>query len=203
VKDPRFAKFVLVVNGFVPAVLLAWNAQHHQLGADTVGFCQDATGFIALILLLLTLCVTPLRKLTGYNYLSHFRKTLGLFAFFYAMCHFAIYFVIQRGLSFSAAIRDISHNYFIVFGLIGLVVMIPLALTSTTASIRRLGAKRWKLLHRLVYVAAVAGVIHYYFRFKTVHDLPIILGAILAVLLLSRIPRPAKPKPAAHRVGGA
>jgi sulfoxide reductase heme-binding subunit YedZ len=187
VKDPAFAKFVLFVNGLVPAALLAWAADHHQLGADPIGYCIDTTGFIALTFLLLTLLVTPLRKLTGYNFLSHFRRMLGLFAFFYALCHFSIYFFIEQHYNFTQAFTNVLKNYFILLGLTSLVVMIPLAITSTAGMVRRLGAKRWKALHRLTYVAAIAGVLHYFYRFKTPHELPIIFGVMLAVLLLARI----------------
>jgi len=193
VKDPAFAKFVLFVNGLVPLVLLAWAVDQHRLGVDPTEYCLDTTGLIAVTFLILTLAVTPVRKLTGYNFLSHFRKTLGLFAFFYAVCHFSIYFIVQRDLSIPETIADVTKNKFILFGMLGLLVMIPLALTSTAGMIRRLGAKRWKLLHRLTYVAAIAGVVHYFYRFKTVHQLPILYGSILAVLLLARVINIKKP----------
>ena len=160
-KDSDFAKFVLLVNGAVPLVLLTWDATHGELGADSQNRAVHITGMTALIFLMLTLAVTPVRKITGWNWLSHFRRMLGLYAFFYASVHFSIYFGLEKGLSISAVIDDALRHNFILFGMIALLLMIPLAATSTNGIIKWMGAAKWKRLHQLVYVSAIAGVTHY------------------------------------------
>jgi sulfoxide reductase heme-binding subunit YedZ len=188
-RDPGFAKFVLFVNSLVPGVLLSYDAYYHHLGAEPIRISQDVTGMTALIFLMLTLCVTPVRKITGWNWLSHFRRMLGLFAFAYASAHFLIYFVFDQNFDLSAAVRDALHHYFILLGLAALVMMIPLAITSTNGSIKRLGAARWKQLHWLIYPTAICGVVHYYlFRSaKNQITYPLTFAAILGILLGYRL----------------
>ena len=197
--DIRFAKLLVLVNSAVPAALLGWDAWHHQLGANPVNFAILTTGLMALIFLMLTLAVTPLRKVTGLNWLISFRRMLGLYAFFYACAHFLIFFSLDRGFSVSSTLHEIITRNYLWLGILGLLVMVPLAVTSTNAMIKRLGGKRWRTLHRLAYVAAVAGVIHYYMQVKADVRQPLVFAAVLAILLGYRLMvylYPSKPAPA-------
>jgi DMSO/TMAO reductase YedYZ heme-binding membrane subunit len=160
-KDPGFAKFVVLVNGSVPLAMLGWDAYHSQLGADPDNRAIHVTGMTALIFLMLTLAVTPVRKISGWNWLSHFRRMLGLFAFTYASVHFLIYFALERGFSITSVVNDALAHNFIFFGMTALLLMIPLAATSTNGIIKWMGAAKWKRLHRLVYISAIAAVLHY------------------------------------------
>ena len=186
-KDPRFAKLVVFVNSLVPLALLASDAYDHNLGPDPVNSALHTTGNLALIFLLLTLCITPLRRLTGANWPSHFRRMLGLFAFFYALTHFGIYFSCLQVFSISGVIADTIKRPFILYGMSALVLMIPLAITSTNGMIKRLGAAKWHLLHRLIYVAAICGVVHYWKLVKADIRKPAIYAAALTLLLAYRV----------------
>jgi len=181
--DIRFAKFLMLVNCAVPGVLLGWDAWHHQLGANPVNFSILTTGILALIFLMLTLLVTPVRKITGWNWLIFSRRTFGLYAFFYAALHFLIFFSLDRSFSVSSTLTEMVKRKYLIVGSIGLFVMVPLAVTSTNAMIKRLGGKRWRALHRLAYVAAIAGVIHYYMQVKADLRQPLAFAAVLAMLL--------------------
>lgn len=185
--DIRFAKLLVLVNCAVPATLLGWDAWHHKLGANPVNFAILTTGLMALIFLMLTLAVTPLRKITGLNWLISFRRMLGLYAFFYACAHFLIFFGLDRAFSVSSTLHEIIKRKYLWLGITGLLVMVPLAVTSTNAMIKRLGGKRWRTLHRLAYVAAVAGVIHYYMQVKADVRQPLVFAAVLAILLGYRL----------------
>ena len=146
------------------------------------------TGTLALIFIMLTLAVTPIRKLTGWNWLSHFRRMIGLFAFCYALVHVSIYFNYDQALSVSGVVADTIKRPFILYGMAGLLFfMTPLALTSTNGMIKRLGARRWKWLHRLIYVAAVCGVVHYWKLVKADTRKPAVFTMVLAVLLGYRL----------------
>lgn len=203
--DAQFAKFLVAVNGMVPLALLAYDAYHHRLGADPVTFAIHTTGMMTLIFLLLTLCVTPVRRLFSWNFASHFRRMLGLYAFFYCCLHFTLYFAFNKSGSVSAVLADVGKRPFILFGMTGLALMIPLAVTSTNGMIKRLGAKRWKQLHQLVYLAALAGVTHFYLfgkvRTGTTYAFVTALCVLLGYRLVAdRIPplrkRPARTMPA-------
>ena len=185
--DIRFAWLLLLVNGAVPVTLLAWDAWHHRLGANPVNFALLTTGMSALVFLLLTLSVTPLRKINGLNWLISLRRTFGLFAFFYACVHFLIFFSLDRSFSVSSTLSEMVKRKYLIVGSIGLLSMIPLAVTSTNGMIKRLGGKRWRALHRLTYVAAVAGVIHYYMQVKADVRQPLVFMAVLAVLFAYRL----------------
>ena len=198
--DIRFAKLLVLFNAAVPATLLFWDACHHRLGANPVNFAILTTGMSALTFLLLTLAVTPLRKITGLNWIIFSRRTLGLYAFFYASLHFLIFFIFDRSLSISSTLSEMVKRKYLLVGITGLLVMVPLAITSTNAMIKRLGGKRWRALHRLAYVAAIAGVLHYYMQVKADVRQPLAFAAALAILLgyrlIAYLRRP-KPTPAA------
>ena len=157
-----------------------------DLTANPIEFLTRFTGSWALILLLASLFVSPLRKLFGWNNLIKYRRMLGLFAFFYALLHFSTYMVLDHFFDFQAIFKDIVKRPYVTAGFTGFVLMIPLAITSTAAMIRRLG-KRWQQLHRLVYVAAIAGVVHFYWLVKADIRRPVQYGAVLLVLLACRL----------------
>jgi sulfoxide reductase heme-binding subunit YedZ len=186
-QDVKFNKFVVFVNSLIPLTLLAWDAVWRQLGANPTEFAIRTTGFLTLIFLLITLSVTPLRKLTGRNDLIKYRRMLGLFAFFYGALHLSIYFAVDRNLSFTSAAGDVAQRPFIAFGMTAFFLMIPLAATSTNSMIKRLGGKRWQQLHKLTYLCAIGGVIHYYLIVKSDVLMPLAFAAILAALLGYRV----------------
>ncbi|HUB25005.1 MAG TPA: protein-methionine-sulfoxide reductase heme-binding subunit MsrQ [Tepidisphaeraceae bacterium] len=186
-KDSEFAKFVLLVNGVTPLALLGWDAINNHLGADPIEFALLTTGMLTLIFVLLTLCVTPARKILHFNFLSNFRRMLGLLAFFYGSLHFLIYFVCYQSFSVRATVQDTIKRPFILFGMTCLILMAPLAITSTQGMIRRLGAANWKRLHWLIYPAAAAAVTHFWLYEKADTRKPRAFATVLAVLLLYRI----------------
>jgi sulfoxide reductase heme-binding subunit YedZ len=192
-RDARFAKLVLFVNSAVPLTLLGWDAIHHNLGANPIEFAIRTTGMLTLIFLLLTLTVTPMRKLTGWNWLSHFRRMLGLYAFFYGSLHFLTYFGFYQSFNVRHVVTDTIARPFILFGMTALLMMIPLAITSTNGMIKRMGAKRWKQLHWLIYPAAIAGVLHYYLLVKADVLKPELFAVVLGLLFWQRLIRKRPP----------
>jgi sulfoxide reductase heme-binding subunit YedZ len=186
-KDIPFAKFVLFVNSLVPGLLLLWDASHGRAGANPVNYAIRTTGLLALIFLSLTLLITPLRKLKGLSWLIHLRRRLGLFSFFYALAHFSIFFVFDRALSVRDTLAEMGKRPYLMVGSLALLILTPLAITSTNAMIKRMGAKRWRALHRLVYVAAIAGVVHFYMLVKSDVRLPIAFGIGVGILLGYRV----------------
>jgi sulfoxide reductase heme-binding subunit YedZ len=185
--DLRFARLLVLINAAVPAALLGWDAWHHDLGANPVNFAILTTGMLTLIFLMLTLAVTPLRKITGLNWIIFSRRTLGLYAFFYASLHFLIFFGLDRSFSIPDTLSEMIKRKYLLVGITGLLVMVPLAVTSTNAMIKRLGGKRWRALHRLAYVAAIAGVIHFYMQVKADERRPLAFAAVLTILLGYRL----------------
>jgi methionine sulfoxide reductase heme-binding subunit len=185
--DIRFTKLLVLVNGAVPLVLLVWDQLHHRLGANPQNFLILTTGMMTLIFLLLTMLVTPLRKVAGLNWLIQLRRMLGLYAFFYGCLHFLCFFSLDRGFSISSTLSEMAKRKYLIVGSSALIAMIPLAITSTNAMIKRLGGKRWRKLHRLAYVAAIAGVIHYYMQVKADTRQPLAFAVVLAVLLGYRL----------------
>src|SRR2546429_587402 len=159
--DGRFGKWLVIVNGLVPVALLAWDGWRHQLGVNEVNFAIRTTGLVGLVLIVLSLAVTPLRKLTGWNGLIAIRRNLGVLGFTYIALHFFIFFWWDREGDIASTFAEIVEREYLWFGFGALLLMVPLAITSTDAMVSRLGAKRWKLLHRLAYAIAICGVIHY------------------------------------------
>lgn len=185
---------LLIANGF---------GLGGSLGANPIDKITDVTGTWTLRFVLITLAATPLRRLTGWNTVIRFRRMLGLFAFFYGSLHFLTWAALDQGLALQFIGADIAKRPYITVGFLGFVLMIPLAITSTAGWIRRLGGKRWQLLHRAIYVTAVCGVIHYLWLVKSDTARPLTYGAILAVLLGIRVWYAWRPKPAATVSAGA
>lgn len=179
-------KLLLFAACASPAVQLAYEAYTGNLGVNPIEYITRFTGSWSLIILIASLAVTPLRRLTGKNDLIKVRRMLGLFAFFYAALHFATYMGLDLFFDFGAIGKDIIKRPYITVGFLAFLIMVPLAATSTAGMIRRLG-KRWQLLHRLVYVAAIAGVIHFYWLVKADITRPAQYGAVLALLLGYRL----------------
>ena len=186
-KDTTFSKALIFINSLVPLVLLGWDAAHHRLGANPLEFITRTTGMLTLIFLLLSLCITPLRKLMGWNWLIKFRRMVGLYAFFYGSLHFIAYIWFDRFFNLKSAAADILQRPFIAVGMVSFFILIPLAITSTNKMIKRLGGKRWNRLHKTVYVAGAGGVLHYYMLVKSDTRLPLAFVFAVAILLGYRI----------------
>lgn len=186
-KDVRFSKVLLFINSLVPIALLGWDAYHKRLGANPLEFVTRTTGMLTLIFLSLTLAVTPVRKISGWNFLGKFRRMLGLYAFFYGFLHFMTYVWFDRFFNIRSAVGDIAQRPFIAIGMASFFLMAPLAITSTNKMVKRLGGKRWSKLHKLIYVAGLGGVIHYYILVKSDTRLPITFAVVLAFSLGYRI----------------
>ncbi len=194
----KWTKAAVFVLCLAPAGALLWRAYEGNLGANPIEFITHATGDWTLRLLLLTLAVTPARKLLGLPQLIRLRRMLGLFAFFYGCLHALTYFWLDKFFDFREILKDVGKRPFVTAGFTAFVLLVPLAVTSTAGWIRRLGGKRWQRLHRLVYVSAVAGVVHYYWLVKSDVRAPLAYGAILLLLLSYRILKSLR-RPAALR----
>lgn len=160
-RDVLIVKCVLFVLLLLPFARLLWRAASDQLGANPVEFVTRATGWWILFLICVTLCVTPARVMLGMPWLIRIRRMLGLFAFFYALLHAAIYFALDQGFDLQSIVKDIAKRPFITVGFAAFVLLIPLAATSFNAAIKRLGAGRWQALHRAIYAIAILGVLHF------------------------------------------
>lgn len=183
----RVAKPVLFVASLWPAAHLAYAlANGAGLGANPAETLQLETGIWALRFLLASLAITPVRRLTGWNRLIQYRRMLGLFAFFYATLHLSTYVVLDRYFELSGILEDVAKRPYITVGMLAFLLMVPLALTSTKGWIRRLG-RRWQLLHRLVYISAIAACLHFLWKVKVMIGEPVYYAAILAVLLGARL----------------
>ncbi len=170
----------------VPMTLLIHAAFTNQLSANPREDIRDTTGIWTLRFLMITLAITPVRRITGWHSLVRFRRMMGLFAFFHASLHFITYVWLDQSFDFNEMVKDLTKNPFIIGGYFSLILMIPLAVTSTKKWIARLGGRRWQLVHRLVYFSAAAGVFHYYWRVKLDIQRPVAYGALLTVLLSIR-----------------
>lgn len=183
----RCARLLLFLLCLLPAAALVWSIAAGDLGANPLEAIRDSTGIWTLRFLLITLAITPLRRLTRWHKVIKVRRMLGLFSFFYAALHFISYVWLDQFFALSGMIKDLTRRPFIMAGYAGFVLLIPLAVTSTRKWILRLGGERWQLLHRLIYISAAAGILHYFWRVKLDVRQPIIYGTVLAVLLLLRI----------------
>jgi sulfoxide reductase heme-binding subunit YedZ len=180
-------KIALFAGALVPLARLLWKALHDGLGANPIEVITHSTGDWTLILILATLAITPLRRITRQYWLISLRRMIGLFAFFYGTLHFLTYIWLDKFFDLHEMFKDIAKRPFITIGFSAYLLLIPLALTSTAWSIRRLGGKNWQRLHRLIYLTGILGVIHYAWLVKADHRKPIEYGIILSILLLYRI----------------
>lgn len=181
-------KPMLFLLCLLPLAQLGWDVWHNTLGADPVAQLEHRSGDWSLRLLLATLAITPLRKLSGWNKIIRYRRMLGLFAFFYISVHLSIYLVIDLGGFWSQLLSEIVKRPYITVGFTAWLLLIPLAVTSTKAMMRRLG-RRWQQLHRLVYVAVMLGVLHFLWLVKADKREPAIYLAIFLLLMLWRLPQ--------------
>lgn len=182
-----YGKPLVFLAALAPLALLGWRIAHDALGANPVEAINRFTGDWALRFLLITLAITPLRRLTGFNLLVRWRRMLGLFAFFYATLHITSFVWIDQGFDVDEIIKAVIKRPFITVGFLAFVLLIPLALTSTNAMVRRLGGKRWQQLHRLVYVIGGLAVLHFFWMVKSDIREPLLYAAILLLLLGYRL----------------
>src|ERR671912_276888 len=180
-------KAPVVLACLAPVAWLAWAAVEGRLGANPISEITKETGTWTLRFVVFTLAITPVRKLTGWNLLVRYRRMLGLFAFFYGTLHLVTYVWLDQFFDVAAITKDVLKRPFITVGFAAFLLMVPLALTSTTGWIRRLGGKRWQALHRLIYATAVLGVVHYWWLVKADISRPVTYGAIVATLLAARL----------------
>jgi methionine sulfoxide reductase heme-binding subunit len=183
----KWTKAAVFLLCLIPFVDLLWRFISGNLGINPVETLQHGTGDWTLRFLVFTLCITPFRKLLKLPDLIRFRRMLGLFAFFYVGLHFLTYLGPDQSFNLAGMWKDVAKRPYITVGFTAFVLLIPLAITSTTGWIRRLGGKRWQMLHRLIYFAAVCGVIHYYWLVKSDVRKPLFYGTLVAILLLWRL----------------
>ena len=194
----RVFKPAVFLACLTPLALLLYHFLSDQLSANPVEDITNTTGIWTLRFIVITLAITPLRWLTGINQLINYRRPIGLFAFFYGSLHFTVFFFLDHQFDFAAMWQDVVKRPYITAGFTAFVLMIPLAITSTTGWIRRLGGRRWNLLHRLIYITALAAVLHYFWKVKLDATYPIYYGIGVATLLGVRLWRNYRPKAASH-----
>jgi sulfoxide reductase heme-binding subunit YedZ len=194
----RWLKPIVFAAALSPLLWLAGRAVRGDLGADPVAEVLNRLGLYALVLLLCSLACTPLQLVLGWKWPLRVRRMLGLFAFFYASLHLSTYLGVDQFFDFRAIGKDIAKRRFVTVGFAAWCALLPLAMTSTQGWVKRLGFRRWKRLHRLAYVAAALGVVHFLWRFKTAPLEPLVAGAVLGVLLAIRLVRR---RPATVRLG--
>ncbi len=180
-------KISVFLLALIPLTKLALNAYNNNLGANPIEKITHITGYWTLVFLLITLSITPLRRLTGWLWLVRLRRMLGLFAFFYACLHFSTYLVLDQFFDWASIAKDIVKRPYITVGFAAFVLLIPLAITSNNYSIKLIGGKRWLLLQRLVYPIAVGGVVHFWWLVKKDITEPLTFAVLLGVLLLMRL----------------
>ena len=185
-KDIRFPRLLLFINALVPLALMLWDVYRQRVGANPLEFVTRTTGMLTLVFLMLTLAITPVRTITRLNWLIKFRRMLGLFAFFYGSLHLITYLWFDRYFDFKSVPGDVVSRPFIALGMLAFFLMAPLAITSTNKMVKRLGGKRWNRLHKLVYLAGIAGVLHFWMLVKSDIRLPMTFAFVLALLLAFR-----------------
>jgi methionine sulfoxide reductase heme-binding subunit len=199
-QDVRFHKILISLNALIPLALLAIDWYRNALGANPIEFFLRTTGVMALVFLLITLSITPLRKMFGWNSLIKFRRMLGLYAFFYALIHLVTYSIFDKSLDVRAIVSDIGQRPFIAVGMLAFALLVPLAVTSTNGMVKRLGGKNWARLHKLTYLIAILGVIHFWMIVKSDVFYPALFGLALAMLLGYRLIAGKKAQPASQKV---
>ena len=182
----RLVALLIFAASLVPLLLVALDALRGRLGANPIEAILNRFGYWTLVFVLLALVPTPLQRLSGWTWMAPHRRMIGLFAFFYACLHVGTYVGVDQFFDWRAIVADVVKRKFITIGMLAFALLVPLALTSTDGSVRRLGYARWKRLHRLVYAAAVCGVVHFVWRVKADLREPLLFAAALAVLLAVR-----------------
>lgn len=182
----KITKPILFVAALLPLAVLVFNGLRGYLGANPIEEVTHQTGLWTLALLMVTLAITPLRRITGLYWLIQYRRMLGLFAFFYGFLHLITYVWLDQFFDVHSMLHDVYKRPFITAGFTAFLLMVPLALTSTKSAIRRLG-KKWQLLHRLIYFSALAGVVHFIWLVKRDLRLPLIYATVFGILMLPRI----------------
>jgi methionine sulfoxide reductase heme-binding subunit len=175
-----------ITGALVPFAAIAWRLYRHRLGANPIATALNQIGLLALIFLIASLSCTPLKITMGWNWPLRLRRTLGLCGFFAALTHFSVYFGLDQGLALGTVLRDVSKRPFIAVGFGALVLLVPLALTSTRRAVARLGFARWQRLHRIAYGIGALGVVHFYLRVKADHTQPLLYGLVLGFGFLLR-----------------
>jgi sulfoxide reductase heme-binding subunit YedZ len=183
----RLVALLIFAASLVPLLLVALDALRGRLGANPIETILNRFGYWTLVFVLLALVPTPLQRLSGWTWIAPHRRMIGLFAFFYACLHVGTYIGVDQFFDWRAIVADVVKRKFITIGMLAFALLVPLALTSTDGSVRRLGYARWKRLHRLVYAAAVCGVVHFTWRVKADLREPLLFAAALAVLLAVRL----------------
>ena len=177
----------VVTGSLVPFASIAWRIYQHKLGANPVATALNQLGLLGLVLLSASLSCTPLKVIFDWNWPLRVRRTLGLCAFFTVLLHFLVYLVIDQSFAIGAVLRDVLKRPFIALGFSALLLLVPLALTSTKRSVARLGFARWQRLHRLAYPIGVLAVLHFYLRVKADHSQPLLYGLVLSLGFVLRI----------------
>lgn len=185
--DTRFHRQLFFFNGLLPALLILIDGWRGRLGTNPAEFITRTTGVLTLVFLMLTLLVTPLRKICGWSWLLKQRRLLGLYAFFYGLAHLLTYLAYDRGWQLQTVAGDVYKRPFIALGMFSFLLMVPLAVTSTNAMIKLLGGQRWAQLHRLTYYIAIGGVLHYWAIVKSDVTYPRFFAVVLALLLGYRV----------------
>lgn len=189
-----FPEWFVVLNGCLPLVILAYDARYHQLGPDPIRNSLHTTGALGLLLLMMTLAVSPVRSLTGWNGIVLYRRSLGLVAFLYSLLHIGIYVVHDQAGEISTAWNEILSRRYLQVGLVAFGLLVPLAMTSTPTMVRWLGFRRWKILHRMAYLATALVIIHQYLQSRIDVRIPILLAVVLTMLLGFRLGKAKKKK---------
>jgi len=197
--EVKFNKILISVNAILPLAFLAYDGTRGQLGANPLEFFLRASGVLTLVFVLITLSVTPLRKIFGWNGLVKYRRMIGLYGFFYGCIHLITYSIFDKGLDLTEIVEDVVLRPFIAIGMLALVIMVPLAVTSTNGMIKRLGGKNWSRLHKLTYAVAVLGVIHFWMIVKSDIFYPAVFAVIVVLLLGFRLIQNFRVKPAAAK----
>ncbi len=187
-------KSLVFLAALIPLAKLAWLGLHDGLGANPIEKITRTTGYWTLTFLMITLTATPLRTISGWTWPIRWRRMLGLFAFFYASLHFLTYLVLDQFFDWPAIVKDIAKRPYITVGFPAFVMLIPLAVTSTNKMVQRLGARRWKNLHKLIYIIGIAGVVHFWWLVKKDITEPVQFAVVLTVLLGFRVVKAMRKK---------
>ena len=199
-QDVKFHKILISINAMIPLAFLAYDGYRGELGANPIEFFLRTTGVLTLIFVFITLLVTPLRKIFGWNSLIKLRRMLGLYSFFYALIHLITYSIFDKSLNVAAIVGDVWQRPFIAVGMLAFAMLVPLAVTSTNGMVKRLGGKNWARLHKLSYVIAVLGVIHFWMIVKSDVFYPVLFGLVLVLLLGYRLLAGQITKPVGRKV---